>query len=150
DDLPVLQRIDLQIAAGQTVALVGPTGAGKSTFAGLIPRFYDSQAGQILLDGVDLRQIRLDTLRRNISMVTQDVFLFNGTVQENIRFGNPDATDAEVVAAAQAANAHEFIQHLPQGYATEIGERGVRLSGGQKQRLSIARHPQGRADSDPR
>jgi len=139
DDLPVLQRIDLQIDAGQTVALVGPTGAGKSTFAGLIPRFYDPQAGQMLLDGIDLRQIRLDTLRRNISMVTQDVFLFNGTVQENIRFGNPDASDAEVVAAAEAANAHEFIQHLPQGYATEIGERGVRLSGGQKQRLSIAR-----------
>ncbi|NJN17428.1 MAG: ABC transporter ATP-binding protein [Oscillochloris sp.] len=136
---PVLHNITLTVAPGQTLALVGPTGAGKSTIVGLVARFYDPQFGQIRIDGCDVRQIRLDALRRNISMVLQDVFLFNGSVRENIRFGKPDATDAEIIAAAQAANVHDFISALPHGYDTPIGERGVKLSGGQKQRLSIAR-----------
>ncbi len=138
-DRPVLHDITLTVEPGQTLALVGPTGAGKSTIAGLVARFYDPQRGQVRIDGHDARQIRLDALRRNVSMVLQDVFLFNGSVRENIRFGKPDATDAEIIAAAQAANAHYFISALPQGYDTLIGERGVKLSGGQKQRLSIAR-----------
>jgi ABC-type multidrug transport system fused ATPase/permease subunit len=135
----VLHDISLTIEPGQTLALVGPTGAGKSTVVSLVARFYDPQAGRVLIDGIDLRAMRLDALRRNLSMVLQDVFLFNGTVRENIRFGKPDATDAEVMEAAKVANAHDFILGLPQGYDTPIGERGVKLSGGQKQRLSIAR-----------
>jgi ATP-binding cassette, subfamily B, bacterial len=135
----VLHDVNLNIEPGQTLALVGPTGAGKSTVVSLVARFYDPQAGRVLIDGVDLRHMRLDALRRNISMVLQDVFLFNGSVRENIRFGKPDATDEEVMAAARVANAHDFITQMPQGYDTEIGERGVKLSGGQKQRISIAR-----------
>jgi ABC-type multidrug transport system fused ATPase/permease subunit len=138
-DTPVLQGIDATVEAGRTLALVGPTGAGKSTLVSLVPRFHDPQTGAVLIDGMDVRQITLDALRRNISMVLQDVFLFNGTVRENIRFGRPDADDAKIEAAAKVANAHEFIEQLPFGYDTEIGERGVKLSGGQKQRLSIAR-----------
>jgi ATP-binding cassette subfamily B protein/subfamily B ATP-binding cassette protein MsbA len=137
--VPVLEGINLEIPARSVVALVGPTGVGKSTFASLIPRFYDITAGEILLDGIDLRRYRLDGLRRQISMVLQDVFLFYGSVRENILFGRPDATDEEIISAAKVANAHEFIAELPAGYDTFIGERGVKLSGGQKQRLSIAR-----------
>jgi len=136
---PVLFDITLTVEPGQTLALVGPTGAGKSTIVGLPARFYDPQQGQVCIDGHDVRRICLDSLRRNISMVLQDVFLFNGSVRENIRFGKPDAGDDEIIAAAQAAYAHDFISALPQGYDTLIGERGVKLSGGQKQRLSIAR-----------
>lgn len=138
-DIPVLKDISVEVKPGQKLALVGATGVGKSTIAGLIPRFYDPQAGQIVIDGLDVRQMSLQGLRRNISMVLQDVFLFNGTVRENLRFSQPAATDEEIVAAAKIANAHNFIQALPNGYETEIGERGIKLSGGQKQRLSIAR-----------
>ncbi|MBN2549168.1 MAG: ABC transporter ATP-binding protein [Anaerolineales bacterium] len=136
---PVLEEINLEIPARQVVALVGPTGVGKSTLVSLIPRFYDVGTGSISLDGTDIRQITLESLRQQISIVLQDVFLFHGTVRENILFGRPSASDDEVVAAARVANAHAFISELPDGYDTFIGERGVKLSGGQKQRLSIAR-----------
>jgi ATP-binding cassette subfamily B protein/subfamily B ATP-binding cassette protein MsbA len=139
NDMPVLENISLQIPAQSVVALVGPTGVGKSTMVSLIPRFYDITAGRILLDGQDIRSYTLDSLRQQISIVLQDVFLFYGTVRENLLFGNPDADEAEMIAAARAANAHDFIVQLSQGYDTLIGERGVKLSGGQKQRLSIAR-----------
>ncbi|MBI1293611.1 ATP-binding cassette domain-containing protein [bacterium] len=139
DDGPVLEGINFEIGEGQMVALVGPTGAGKSTISKLVPRFYEPQRGSIRLDGHDLRTLDLDFIRRNVAMVMQDVFLFHGTVRQNILFGNPGASDEAMFAAADAANAHEFIVQLPQGYDTLIGERGVRLSGGQKQRLSIAR-----------
>jgi ATP-binding cassette subfamily B protein/subfamily B ATP-binding cassette protein MsbA len=135
----VLEDINLEIPAHSVVALVGPTGVGKSTLASLIPRFYDVVSGSISLDGHDVRDLTLDALRRQISIVLQDVFLFHGTVRENILFGNSDATEAEMVRAAQVANAEEFIARLPDGYDTLIGERGVKLSGGQKQRLAIAR-----------
>lgn len=135
----VLEDIDLDIPAKSTVALVGPTGVGKSTLASLIPRFYDVKSGRITLDGYDLRDLRLADLRRQISMVLQDVYLFHGTARENILFGREDATEEEMLRAAEIANAHEFISKLPEGYDTIIGERGVKLSGGQKQRLSIAR-----------
>jgi ATP-binding cassette subfamily B protein len=137
--VPVLDGIDLDIPARSVVALVGPTGVGKSTLVSLIPRFYDVTAGEILLDGMDLRRYKMADLRRQISMVLQDVFLFYGTVRENLLFGQPDANEAQILAAAKAANAHEFISALSDGYDTLIGERGVKLSGGQKQRLSIAR-----------
>ena len=139
NDSPVLENISLQIPAKSVVALVGPTGVGKSTMVSLIPRFYDITAGRILLDGQDIRSYTLDSLRQQISIVLQDVFLFYGTVRENLLFGNPNADEAEMIAAARAANAHDFIVQLSQGYDTLIGERGVKLSGGQKQRLSIAR-----------
>jgi ABC-type multidrug transport system fused ATPase/permease subunit len=135
----VIDGISLTVPAGTKLALVGPTGAGKSTLANLIARFYDPVAGSVRLDGHDLRALRLKDLRASVAMVLQDVFLFNDTVRENIRFGRPGATDAEVEAAAHAARARDFITALPQGYDTVVGERGVRLSGGQKQRLSIAR-----------
>jgi ATP-binding cassette subfamily B protein len=136
---PVLEGITLDIRAHTEVALVGPTGVGKSTMAGLVPRFYDVCAGSLTLDGRDLREYTLESLRRQISIVLQDVFLFYGTVRENILFGRPDATEEEMITAAKAANSHEFITQLTEGYDTLIGERGVKLSGGQKQRLSIAR-----------
>lgn len=136
---PVLKDISFVLEPGETLALVGPTGVGKSTVASLIPRFYDPDAGRILLDGVDLRDLRLQDLRRNISMVLQDTFLFNGTVLENIMYGVDEATPEQVERAARIANAHDFIMSMPDGYNTRIGERGFRLSGGQKQRLSIAR-----------
>jgi ATP-binding cassette subfamily B protein len=139
EDVPVLKGINLDIKPGEMVALVGPTGVGKTTMANLIPRFYDPTHGRILIDGHDIRDIKISSLRSNISMVLQDVFLFNGTIAENIAYGIPDATLEDIRCAAIAAGAHEFIQDMPQGYDTEIGERGVRLSGGQKQRLSIAR-----------
>ncbi|HSJ54691.1 MAG TPA: ABC transporter ATP-binding protein, partial [Anaerolineae bacterium] len=135
----VLADIDLDVAPGSVVALVGPTGVGKTTLAMLIPRFYDVCEGQITLDGRDIRDLTLASLRRQISIVLQDVFLFHGTVRENILFGRPDAREDEMMEAARVANAHEFIVQLPQGYDTLIGERGVKLSGGQRQRLAIAR-----------
>jgi len=136
---PVLQHITLDIPARSVVALVGPTGVGKTTLASLIPRFYDVCEGSITLDGHDLRTLQSENLRRQISIVLQDVFLFHGTARENILFGKPDATEEEVIHAARIANAHDFIMRLPNGYDTMIGERGVKLSGGQKQRLAIAR-----------
>ena len=139
DDTPVLKRIDLEIRPGEMVALVGPTGVGKTTMANLIPRFYDPTEGRILVDGVDVRTVAISSLRRNVGMVLQDVFLFNGTVAENIGYGSPDATLEEIIEAAISAGADEFIREMPNGYDTHIGERGVRLSGGQKQRLAIAR-----------
>ena len=137
--VPVLENINLEIPAHQAVALVGPTGVGKTTMVSLVPRFYDVCAGQITLDGRDVRTLTLDSLRQQISIVLQDVFLFHGTVRENILFGRPEASEQEVLVAARIANAHGFIEALPDGYETLIGERGVKLSGGQKQRLSIAR-----------
>ncbi|TWH57124.1 ATP-binding cassette subfamily B protein [Desulfitobacterium sp. LBE] len=137
--LPILENIHLKISPGQTVALVGTTGVGKTTIASLVNRFYDPQKGTLLIDGVNIRDVTLSSLRDNISMVLQDTFLFNGTVYDNIVYGWKNATQEQVVAAAKAANAHGFIEGLENGYATVIGERGVRLSGGQKQRLSIAR-----------
>jgi ATP-binding cassette subfamily B protein/subfamily B ATP-binding cassette protein MsbA len=119
--------------------LVGPTGVGKTTMANLIPRFYDPQEGDIYIDGLNIKNITQSSLRRQISIVSQDVFLFNGTVRENILYGRQDATEEEIVAAAKMANAHEFIMELSDGYETKVGERGVKLSGGQKQRISIAR-----------
>jgi ATP-binding cassette subfamily B protein/subfamily B ATP-binding cassette protein MsbA len=135
----ILENIQLEIPAHSMVALVGLTGVGKSTMVSLIPRFYDVTGGCITLDGCDIRQLRLDSLRKQISIVLQDVFLFHGNVRENILFGRPDASEAEMINAAKAANAQEFIERLPDGYDTLIGERGIKLSGGQKQRLSIAR-----------
>ena len=135
----VLKNISLDVHAGATVALVGSSGVGKTTLCSLIPRFYEAGAGAILLDGINIKDIKLDSLRRNVGVVQQDVYLFAGTVYENIRYGKTDASEAEIVDAARKANAHEFILSLPDGYQTDIGQRGVKLSGGQKQRLSIAR-----------
>ncbi len=138
-EVHVLEEINLEIPAHQVVALVGPTGVGKSTLVSLIPRFYDVTSGCITLDGTDLRQYTLESLRQQISIVLQDVFLFHGSVRENILFGRPDASEEEIIAAAKIANANGFINELADGYDTLVGERGVKLSGGQKQRLSIAR-----------
>ncbi|MDD6796907.1 MAG: ABC transporter ATP-binding protein [Clostridia bacterium] len=135
----VLSNINLNIKAGEYIALVGSSGAGKTTLCSLIPRFYDVTEGAVKLDGTDVRNITLKSLRNHIGIVQQDVYLFAGTVFENIRYGKPDADREEVIAAAKNANAHEFIMSLPNGYDTDIGQRGVKLSGGQKQRLSIAR-----------
>lgn len=135
----VLKGIDLNLRPGETVALVGPSGGGKSTLCSLIPRFYEVTEGSIKIDGIDIRDIKLESLRRSIGIVQQDVYLFAGTILENIRYGKPDASDEEVVAAAKRANAHEFIMDFEKGYETYVGERGVKLSGGQKQRISIAR-----------
>ncbi|MFZ5992126.1 MAG: ABC transporter ATP-binding protein [Deinococcota bacterium] len=135
----VLEDVSLAAQPGEVVALVGPSGAGKSTLISLIPRFYDPTAGRILLDGVDIRDLTLYDLRSNIALVPQETQLFSGTVAENIRYGKPGASDAEVIEAAKAANAHEFITSFPDGYATIVGERGIKLSGGQRQRVAIAR-----------
>ncbi|EXG84221.1 ABC-type multidrug transport system, ATPase and permease component [Clostridium sp. ASBs410] len=139
EELPVMKNINLTIKKGQTVALVGTTGVGKSTIANLINRFYDPQEGAVFIDGVDIRDVTLSSLRDNISMVLQDTFLFNGTVYENIVYGWKDAKREDVIAAAKAANAHDFIEKMENGYDTFIGERGVLLSGGQRQRIAIAR-----------
>jgi len=136
---PVLLDLNASAEAGEIVALVGPSGAGKTTIVNLVPRFYEPQSGRITLDGVDLREYRLDALRRAIAIVPQEPLLFSGTVAENIRYGRLDATQAEVEAAAREANAEEFVLDLPLGYQTTVGERGLRLSGGQRQRISIAR-----------
>ena len=136
---PVLDRIDLELDAGTTVAVIGHTGAGKTTLAMLVPRFYDVSDGAVELDGVDVRDVKLASLRREIGIVTQDPFLFSASVRENIGFGRPDATDAEIEHAAHLSQAHEFIARLPDGYNTVIGERGITLSGGQRQRIAIAR-----------
>ncbi len=135
----ILEHIDLEVKSGETVALVGSSGAGKTTMLSLIPRFYEVSEGEILLDGINIKNIRLETLRRHVGVVQQEVYLFAGTVMDNIRYGKPEASDEEIMAAARLANAHDFIQELPQGYNTDVGQRGVRLSGGQKQRISIAR-----------
>jgi ATP-binding cassette subfamily B protein/subfamily B ATP-binding cassette protein MsbA len=139
EEIPVLKNISFTVNPGESLALVGPTGVGKTTMANLIPRFYDPQEGDIYIDGLNIKNITQSSLRRQISIVSQDVFLFNGTVRENILYGRQDATEEEIVAAAKMANAHEFIMELTDGYETKVGERGVKLSGGQKQRISIAR-----------
>jgi ATP-binding cassette, subfamily B, putative efflux pump len=139
DDQVVLKDINLNIKSGETVALVGMSGGGKSTLVSLIPRFYDVTGGRILLDGTDIRSYKVRSLRDKIGMVHQDTFLFSESVKHNILLGKPGATDEEIIEAAKAANAHEFIENLPQGYDTKVGERGVKLSGGQKQRVAIAR-----------
>ncbi len=135
----VLANLNLHVHPGEYVALVGTSGVGKSTLCSLIPRFYDVSEGRILVDDKDIRDLTLKSLRDNIGIVQQDVYLFAGSVMDNIRYGKPDATDAEIIAAAQNANAHAFIMEMPEGYDTNIGQRGIKLSGGQKQRLSIAR-----------
>ncbi|MFC5602095.1 ABC transporter ATP-binding protein [Sporosarcina koreensis] len=139
DNKYVLNGIDLSIRSGETIAFVGPSGAGKTTICSLIPRFYDVDSGAISIDGIDIRNMTQQSLRSQIGIVLQDVFLFTGTIKENIAYGNLDATDEEVMAAAQKAHLEEFIASLPDGYETQIGERGLKLSGGQKQRLAIAR-----------
>ena len=138
-DRDVLHDVDLAMAPGEVVALVGPSGAGKTSIANLLCRFYDPIHGRVLVDGHDLREVQLASLRKQVAVVLQDTFLFNSSIRENLLYGKPDATDEELHAAARAAYAHEFIVELPDGYDTEIGERGVRLSGGQKQRLALAR-----------
>lgn len=135
----VLSHVNLDVKAGEYVALVGGSGAGKTTLCSLIPRFYDVTDGAVYLDGVDIRKIKLKSLREQIGIVQQDVYLFAGSIMENIRYGMPDASDEEVIRAAKAANAHDFIMEMPENYYTDIGQRGVKLSGGQKQRISIAR-----------
>ena len=139
DGEEVLHDVDFHVQPGEVVALVGPSGAGKTSIANLLCRFYDPTHGRVLLDGHDLRDVRIDSLRRHVAVVLQDTFLFNGTIRRNLLYGKPDATEAELLAATQAAYAHEFILSLPEGYDTEIGERGVKLSGGQRQRLALAR-----------
>jgi ATP-binding cassette subfamily B protein len=136
---PSLRGFEVRVAAGQTVALVGPSGAGKTTVLSLLLRFYDPQAGRILLDGVPIHELSLAVLRERIAIVPQEPVIFSASAMDNIRYGRPQATDAEVVAAAQAAHADGFLRELPEGYGTFLGERGVRLSGGQRQRLAIAR-----------
>jgi len=135
----VLSGIDLQVASGEIVALVGPSGAGKTTLVNMIPRFYDPTVGAITIDGFDVRDVKLHTLREQIGIVPQETLLFSGTIKENILYGKLDATEAEMIEASKAANAHQFIMQLPHGYNTVVGERGVKLSGGQRQRVAIAR-----------
>lgn len=139
NDHRVLKHIDLKVDAGSYIALVGSSGAGKTTLCNLIPRFYEVSSGKILIDGQDIRNVKLKSLRDNIGMVQQDVYLFAGTIYENIKYGRPNATKEEVIEAAKEANAYDFIMSLPNGFNTDIGQRGIKLSGGQKQRLSIAR-----------
>jgi ATP-binding cassette subfamily B protein len=138
-DRPVLEHLDLHVAPGQSLALVGPTGSGKTTVAGLLARLYDPDDGRVLLDGHDVRELRISDVRRAVALVFEDTFLFTDTVRENIRFGRPDAADDDVARAALLAGASEFISDLPDGYDTVLGERGFSLSGGQRQRIAIAR-----------
>jgi ATP-binding cassette, subfamily B, bacterial MsbA len=138
-DTPTLTDINIAVPAGKTVALVGPSGAGKSTVLNLVPRFYDPQSGSVSIDGQDVRSVTLDSLRRAIGLVSQEIVLFDDTIRMNIAYGKPEATDAEIVEAARAAGAHEFVSGLPQGYDSVIGPHGVKLSGGQRQRIVIAR-----------
>ena len=139
EDEPVLRGIDLVAEPGQTIAIVGPTGAGKSTLVNLLPRFYDISGGQVTIDGVDVRDVTLTSLRSQVGIVLQDSFLFSDTIMNNIRYGRPEASDDEVIAAARLARAHDFIERLSDGYNTRLGERGSGLSQGQRQLLSIAR-----------
>ncbi len=138
-DRPVLKNINLRVRPGETVAILGPTGSGKSTLLYLIPRFYDVTSGRILIDGYDIRDVKLKSLREQIGIALQDIYIFSATIRENIAYGKPDATMEEIVAAAKAAQIHDFIMSLPDGYDTVVGERGITLSGGQKQRITIAR-----------
>jgi ABC-type multidrug transport system fused ATPase/permease subunit len=138
-NLPILREVDLHAKPGETIALVGPTGAGKTTVVNLLPRFYDVTGGRILIDGRDIRDVALESLRRQIGIVSQEAFLFNGTIRENILYGRLDAPELEMIEAAKAANCHEFIMRLPEKYDSRVGERGVKLSVGEKQRVSIAR-----------
>ena len=135
----VIKHLNLRIPAGETVALVGPSGGGKTTLCNLIPRFYDPEEGRITIDGTDIRDFTRVSLRRNVGIVAQDVFLFDGSIADNIRYGNLDATEEEVIEAAKKARIHDYVMTLEEGYDTQVGERGVKLSGGQKQRISIAR-----------
>ncbi len=139
DDTPVLEHVSFEIPAGKSIALVGPSGSGKTTICSLLPRFYDVTGGRVTIDGIDVRKLTLESLRNQIGLVQQDVYLFCGSIKDNIAYGRPDATMEEIVAAARKANIHDFIMELPEGYDTFVGERGTRLSGGQKQRISIAR-----------
>ena len=139
DQEPVLKEITLAAEPGETIALLGATGSGKSSLINLLPRFYDVQGGRVAMDGLDVREVTLDSLRAQIGLVPQETVLFSGTIRDNIRYGRPEASDEEVIAAARAAQAHDFITDFPDGYDTVIGQRGVNLSGGQKQRLAIAR-----------
>jgi ATP-binding cassette subfamily B protein len=136
---PVVEEVDLDVPAGHTLALIGPTGSGKTTLAALVPRFYDTAAGRVLVDGVDVRDLVRRSLRREIGVISQDPFLFSASIRDNIALGMPEAPTAAVEAAAVAAQAHEFIVELPHGYETVVGERGITLSGGQRQRIAIAR-----------
>ena len=139
DHVPVLEDINITVRPGERIALVGPSGGGKTTMCNLLPRFYDTTSGSIAIDGQDIKNVTLQSLRSNIGVVQQDVYLFSGSVYENISYGRPGATREEVMEAAKLAGAHEFITELQDGYDTYVGERGVKLSGGQKQRISIAR-----------
>ena len=139
DHKRVLCHLNLSVKSGEQVALVGPSGSGKTTLCNLIPRFYDVSGGSLKIDGIDVREYTLESLRRNVGIVQQDVYLFSGTVYDNILYGRPEASLEEVMEAARKAGAHSFVSELPNGYDTYIGERGIKLSGGQKQRISIAR-----------
>ena len=139
EEEPVLEHVTFSIPAGKSIALVGPSGGGKTTICSLLPRFYDVTGGSVTIDGRDIRRVTLKSLRENIGIVQQEVYLFGGTIRENIAYGKPDATEEEIITAAKEANIHDFIMDLPDGYDTFVGERGARLSGGQTQRISIAR-----------
>ncbi|MGL4453582.1 MAG: ABC transporter ATP-binding protein, partial [Sarcina sp.] len=139
DKKNILKDFSLNIKAGETLALVGPSGGGKTTICNLIPRFYDIDSGDIKIDSQSIYNFKIDSLRKNIGIVQQDPFLFTGSIKENLTIGKPDATDEEIIEAAKKANIHDFIETLPDGYNTEVGERGVKLSGGQKQRIAIGR-----------
>ncbi|MBR4958383.1 MAG: ATP-binding cassette domain-containing protein, partial [Phascolarctobacterium sp.] len=138
-DEPILDNVSFSATPGQVVALVGPSGAGKSTVASLLPRFYDVTGGSIVIDGLDIRDVTMESLREQVGIVPQETMLFNGSVYDNILYGRLDATEEEVMAASKAANAHNFITELPNGYDTQLGDRGVNISGGQRQRIAIAR-----------
>jgi ATP-binding cassette subfamily B protein len=139
DERPVLQNLCLEVSPGARIGIAGPTGAGKSTLVSLVPRFHDVAAGQILLDGTDVREYKLDDLRSQFSIVLQDPVLFSTSIAENIGYGRPGANEQEIIQAAKLANVHDFIASLPDGYQTLVGERGMRLSGGERQRISLAR-----------